>query len=73
MSKRVLATLCVTLFIISVLASVSQVSAHYTLGDQLPDRIGEVNAGGLRWTNLQPTTHIPPNWGGHVPGHIAFV
>ncbi|MEM2840352.1 MAG: hypothetical protein QXN62_02155, partial [Candidatus Bathyarchaeia archaeon] len=60
MSKRILATLCVTLFIISVLASVSQVSAHYTLGDQLSPKdggIGEKNAGGLRWIKGEGTTH----------------
>lgn len=80
MSKRILATLCVTLFIISVLASVSQVSAHYTLGDQKSSKIGEENAGGLRWTNNHATTHTTASgpaydtWPyGHVPGHIAFV
>ncbi|MGQ9543430.1 MAG: carboxypeptidase-like regulatory domain-containing protein [Candidatus Bathyarchaeia archaeon] len=73
MSKRILATLCVTIFIISVLASVSQVSAHYTLGDQLPGSIGEQNAGGLPWTNGKKQYHTPPDWQGHVPGHIAYV
>ncbi|MBS7622325.1 carboxypeptidase regulatory-like domain-containing protein [Candidatus Bathyarchaeota archaeon] len=79
MNKRILATLCVTLFVLATLATVQQVSAHYTLGDQLPGSIGEVNAGGLP---INPTSgagngelqfHTPPTWGGHVPGHIAFL
>ncbi|MCW4043457.1 MAG: hypothetical protein NWE90_07015, partial [Candidatus Bathyarchaeota archaeon] len=87
MNKRILATLCVTIFVLSAIATVNQVSAHYTLGDQLAGQVGEVNAGGLP---VQPTSgagnglpryHVPPNgnnmafqsWAGHVPGHIAFV
>ncbi|MEM2982964.1 MAG: hypothetical protein QXH17_07350, partial [Candidatus Bathyarchaeia archaeon] len=85
MSKRILATLCVTLFIISVLASVSQVSAHYTLGDQTPKSIGETKeadgilSGGLPWVKSsldggnRKYNHVPPDWEGHVPGHIAYV
>ena len=34
LDKRILATLCVTIFILGTLATVSQVSAHYTLGSQ---------------------------------------
>ncbi len=47
MNKRILATLCVTIFVLATLATVQQVSAIYTLGDQLPNKIGESNAGGL--------------------------
>ena len=87
MNKRILATLCITIFALSAIATVNQVSAHYTLGDQLAGNIGETLAGGLP---VQPTSgagnglpryHVPPNgnnmafqsWGGHVPGHISFV
>lgn len=87
MNKRILATLCVTIFVLSAIATVNQVSAHYTLGDQLPGSIGEQWAGGLEVQptsgagNGEPRYHVPPNgndmafqsWGGHVPGHIAFV
>ncbi|MHA1951926.1 MAG: carboxypeptidase-like regulatory domain-containing protein [Candidatus Thorarchaeota archaeon] len=87
MNKRILATLCVTIFVLSAIATVNQVSAHYTLGAQLPGTLGEVNAGGLPVQptsgagNGQPRYHIPENgwdmanrdWAGHVPGHIAFV
>jgi len=78
MNKRILATLCVTIFVLATIATVSQVSAHYTLGDQLPGNIGETNAGGLP---IQPTNgagngnprfHLADQ-GGHVPGHMAFV
>jgi len=49
------------------------------LGDQLPAKIGETNAGGLP---INPSSgsgngfnrfHVPADWQGHVPGHIAFV
>jgi hypothetical protein len=72
-------TLCVTIFVLSAIATVNQVSAHHTLGEQLPGSIGETLAGGLP---VQPTSgagngfnrfHIPPDWQGHVSGHIAFV
>jgi hypothetical protein len=86
LNKRILATLCVTIFVLSAIATVNQVSAHYTLGEQLPGSIGETLAGGLP---VQPTSgagngnpryHIPANgwdmgnldWAGHIPGHIAF-
>ena len=77
MNKRILATLCVTIFVLATIATVSQVSAHYTLGDQLPMNIGETNAGGLP---IQPTSGAGngnprfhgPDAGGHVAGHMAF-
>ncbi|MCX6660667.1 MAG: carboxypeptidase-like regulatory domain-containing protein [Candidatus Bathyarchaeota archaeon] len=78
MNKKILATLCVTIFVLATLATVQQVSAHYTLGDQLPASIGEVNAGGLPVNpssgagNGQPRFHLP-SAGGHVAGHQAFV
>ena len=56
-----------------MLTSVAQVSAHYTLGDQLPTSIGESNAGGLPTTNGNARFHQPPAVEGHHPGHIAFV
>jgi len=70
---------CTALSLYLILAPVAHVSAHYTLGAQLPTSIGEVNAGGLP---ISPTSgsgngelqyHVPPTWGGHVPGHIAFL
>jgi len=79
MNKRILATLCVTIFVLATLATVQSVSAHYTLGEQNPGDIGEANAGGLP---ISPTNgggngfnrfHVPADWQGHVPGHIAFV
>ena len=79
MNKKILATLCVTIFVLATLATVQQVSAHYTLGDQLPTSIGEVNAGGLPINpssgagNGQSRFHVPPTLAGHVPGHQAFV
>ena len=53
LNKRILATLCVTIFVLSAIATVNQVSAHYTLGEQLPGNLGETNAGGLP---VQPTS-----------------
>ena len=76
MDKRILATLCVTIFMLATLATVPQVSAHYTLGEQNPGSIGEVNAGGLPVAlgGLGPDRfHQPPTLAGHVAGHIAFV
>jgi len=83
LNKRILATLCVTIFVLSAIATVSQVSAHYTLGDQLTGSIGEVNAGGLpvdvtsgAGNNLGVQYHLggaDAAANGHVAGHIAFV
>jgi hypothetical protein len=87
LNKRILATLCVTIFVLATLATVQSVSAHYTLGDQLPTGIGETHAGGIEVSptngagNGQPRFHVPPNWGNsvptadqnHIPGHQAFL
>jgi len=83
LNKKILATLCVTIFVLATLATVQQVSAHYTLGDQLPTSIGESNAGGIEKVlssgagNGKPRFHvspaISPTAAGHVSGHQAFV
>jgi hypothetical protein len=79
LNKTILATLCVTIFVLSAIATVNTASAHYTLGKQLPNEIGETLAGGLPIQptsgagNGQPRFHTPPVLGGHFPGHIAFV
>jgi len=79
MTKRKLGLLCIIAFMLATLADVQQVSAHYTLGDQLPASIGESNAGGLPINpssgagNGRNQFHIPPDWQGHVPGHTAFI
>ncbi len=79
MITKILATLCVTMFVLAALATVQQVAAHYTLGDQLPGKIGETTAGGLPVSptnvagNGQPRFHTPKDFGGHAPGHIAFL
>ena len=78
MNKKILATLCVTIFVLATLATVQQVSAHYTLGDQLPTSIGESNAGGLPTAlgglgPLQFHNPIADGTASHKAGHVAFV
>jgi len=88
LSKRILATLCVTIFLLATLATVNQVSAHYTLGNQnyypAPSpKIGETDiaakkySGGLPdYPGAYPRFHLPATTDGqygHKQGHIAFV
>jgi len=85
MDKRILATLCVTIFMLATLATVPQASAHYTLGNQdwkpnlTGGLIGETNitlgalSGGLPTYNTYAETHVADGLvSGHQPGHIAF-
>jgi len=63
LSKRVLAAFLVTLFIVATFATVAEVQAHYTLGEQGPS--GPVAGTYGDTTNTYPDTH--------VSGPIAYV
>jgi len=63
LSKRVLAAFLVTLFIVATFATVAEVKAHYTLGEQGPS--GPVAGTYGSTVNTYPDTH--------VVGHIAYV
>jgi len=63
LSKRVLAAFLVTLFIIATFATVAEVQAHYTLGEQGPNGPVAGTYGSTVNTYLDT----------HVPGHIAYV
>ena len=83
MSTCALATLCLAVFVLATAATVQQVSAIYTLGDQLPYSVGESNAGGLPLTPvntegnglpLYPSQYQSPGTGTNVTyptgGHV---
>ncbi|MBS7623555.1 hypothetical protein KEJ39_07785 [Candidatus Bathyarchaeota archaeon] len=83
MSPRVELLVCAAISLYLILASAAYSSAHYTLGDQLPTRIGEEHAGGAPYNPTSgagngktPLYHDVPTTGaefGHAPGHIAFL
>jgi len=69
LSKRVLAAFLVTLFIIATFATVAEVQAHYTLGQQ---GVQGVPSSPVPTPGTYGST-VDTYLGGHVAGHLAYV
>jgi len=74
LSKRVLAAFLVTLFIVATFATVTEVQAHFTLGEQGPN--GPV--AGTYGSDVDPDVFPSAYYrigaaGSHVAGHVAYV
>jgi len=71
LNNRILAAFLVTLFIVATFATVAEVQAHFTLGDQ--SETGPYNDGLLWDGGDAPGARSIGTDGNHVPGSIAYV